>query len=110
MTTGLILVFQRQFSEEEAFESLRASEPFADRVVGFGLGGAEVGNRPGKFARVFAECRAQGFRIVAHAGEEGGADFVRERSRCSASTASTMACAARGIPRWCASWPSHASR
>lgn len=78
MTTGLILVFQRQFSEEEAFDSLRASEPFAGRVVGFGLGGAEVGNRPGKFARVFAECRAQGFHVVAHAGEEGGADYVRE--------------------------------
>ena len=78
MTTGLILVFQRQFSEAEAFDALRASAPFADHVVGFGLGGAEVGNRPGKFARVFAECRAQGFKVVAHAGEEGGADYVAE--------------------------------
>ena len=78
MTTGLILVFQRQFTEAEAFEAMRACEPFAGQVIGYGLGGAEVGNRPGKFARVFAECRAQGFKVVAHAGEEGGADYVRE--------------------------------
>lgn len=78
ITCGLILVFQRQFSEAEAFDALRAGEAFAHRVVGYGLGGPEVGNPPSKFARVFAECRRQGFKIVAHAGEEGGADYVRE--------------------------------
>ncbi|MBL8702199.1 MAG: adenosine deaminase [Alphaproteobacteria bacterium] len=78
ITCGLILVFQRQFSEDDAFATLRAGEAFAGHVVGYGLGGPEVGNRPGKFARVFAEIRAQGFKLVAHAGEEGGADYVRE--------------------------------
>jgi adenosine deaminase len=78
ITCGLILVFQRQFSEAEAFDALRAGEAFAHRVIGYGLGGPEIGNRPRKFARVFAECRQQGFKLVAHAGEEGDADYVRE--------------------------------
>lgn len=78
ITSGLILVFQRQFSEEEAFATMRAGEPFASRIVGYGLGGPEIGHPPSKFARVFKEIRAQGFKIVAHAGEEGGADYVRE--------------------------------
>jgi adenine deaminase len=78
MTSGLILVFQRQFSEDDAFATLRAGEPFAAQVIGYGLGGPEVGNPPSKFERVFAEIRRQGFKIVAHAGEEGGADYVRQ--------------------------------
>jgi adenine deaminase len=78
MTSGLILVFQRQFSEDDAFATLRAGEPFAAQVIGYGLGGPEIGNPPSKFERVFAEIRRQGFKIVAHAGEEGGADYVRQ--------------------------------
>jgi len=78
MTSGLILVFQRQFSEDDAFATLRAGEPFAAQVIGYGLGGPEVGNPPTKFARVFAEIRRQGFKVVAHAGEEGGAGYVRQ--------------------------------
>jgi adenosine deaminase len=110
ITCGLLLVFQRQFSEEEAFETLRAGEAFAHRVVGYGLGGPEVGNRPGKFARLFAECRRQGFRLVAHAGEEGGADYVREAVevlgvdridhgvRCEEDPALARELAASGVP------------
>lgn len=78
ITSRLILVFQRQFSEEDAFATLAAGEPFAGRIAGYGLGGPEVGHPPRKFARVFAEIRRQGFKIVMHAGEEGGADYVRE--------------------------------
>lgn len=78
MSTGLILVFQRQFPEEDAFDVFRAAMPYASRILGFGLGGPELGNPPGKFARVFAAARAAGFRCVAHAGEEGPPDYVRE--------------------------------
>jgi adenosine deaminase len=45
-------------------------------VTGLGLDSAEVGNPPSKFAPVFAEARAAGLRVVAHAGEEGPADYV----------------------------------
>lgn len=78
LSSGLILLAQRHRSEEEAFEMFAQAQPWADRILGFGLGGAEVGNPPSKFARFFAQCRARGFRVVAHAGEEGPADYVRE--------------------------------
>jgi adenosine deaminase len=47
-------------------------------VMGLGLDSAEVGNPPSIFAEVFADARAAGLHVVAHAGEEGPADFVWE--------------------------------
>ena len=74
----MILGLQRQFPEDDAFRMLRDAKPYRDKVVGLGLGGPEQGNPPSKFARVYAEAREQGWRTSAHAGEEGGADYVRE--------------------------------
>lgn len=110
ITSALILVFQRQFSEEDAFATLTAGEPFASRIVGYGLGGPEVGHPPRKFERVFAEIRRQGFKRVMHAGEEGGADYVREAAevigvdridhgvRCEEDPDLVRALAASGVP------------
>jgi adenosine deaminase len=78
MTTRLILVFQRQYPEEDAFATVEQSLPYRDRIAGVGLGGPEIGNPPTKFARVFARCREIGWRTVAHAGEEGSAAYVAE--------------------------------
>jgi adenine deaminase len=52
--------------------------PWAEQIAGFGLGGAEVGNPPSRFAHYFRTCRDRGFRITVHAGEEGPASYVRE--------------------------------
>jgi adenine deaminase len=78
MTTRLILVIQRQYPEEDAFAMVEQALPYRDRVAGIGLGGPEVGNPPGKFARVFARGRELSWRTVAHAGEEGSAAYVTE--------------------------------
>jgi adenosine deaminase len=78
ITSGLILLAQRHRSEEEALALLDAAMPWADRLLGFGLGGAEVGNPPSKFVEFFRRCRERGFKVVAHAGEEGPAAYVRE--------------------------------
>ncbi|UST52575.1 adenosine deaminase (plasmid) [Comamonadaceae bacterium OTU4NAUVB1] len=78
ITSGLILLAQRHRSEEEALALLDAAQPWADRLLGFGLGGAEVGNPPSKFVEFFRRCRERGFKVVAHAGEEGPAAYVRE--------------------------------
>ncbi len=75
---GLIVVAQRHRSEEEALAMLEALRPWYPRLLGFGLGGAEVGHPPSKFAAFFRRCRALGFKVVAHAGEEGPAAYVRE--------------------------------
>lgn len=76
VTGGLILGLQRQFSEDDAFATIEASRPYRDRVLGLGLGGPEIGNPPEKFTNAFAAARDLGWKSVAHAGEEGGADYV----------------------------------
>ena len=72
----LIMCFLRHLSEEDAFTTLEQALPFRDYIVGIGLDSGEVGNPPEKFASVFARCRQLGFRLVAHAGEEGPPAYV----------------------------------
>ncbi len=72
----LILCFLRHLSEENAFATLEQALPYRDKFVGVGLDSSEVGHPPEKFAKVFARCRELGFRLVAHAGEEGPPEYV----------------------------------
>ena len=76
ISASLILCFLRHLSEEDAFATLEQALPFRDKFIGVGLDSGELGNPPEKFARVFARCRELGLRLVAHAGEEGAADFI----------------------------------
>ncbi|WP_433661026.1 adenosine deaminase [Nocardia sp. CA-128927] len=78
ITTKLILCFLRDLSVESALETLRAAEPYLDRIVAVGLDSAEVGHPPAKFAAVYDRARELGLRAVAHAGEEGPAAYVAE--------------------------------
>lgn len=55
----------------------RRSVPL-DRIDGVGLDLSEVGHPPAKFQRVFARARNLGLRLVAHAGEEGPPEYVRQ--------------------------------
>jgi len=77
LSASLILCFLRHLSEEDAFNSLEEALPFRDKFIGVGLDSSERGNPPEKFAQVFARCREMGLRLVAHAGEEGPADYIR---------------------------------
>jgi adenine deaminase len=72
----LILCFLRHLSEQAAFETLEAALPFRDHFIGIGLDSSEVGHPPEKFAKVFARCKELGFRLVAHAGEEGPPEYI----------------------------------
>ena len=76
MTASLILCFLRHLSEDEAFEALEQALPYRDKIVGIGLASSEMGHPPEKFAKVFARCRELGFRLVAHAGEEGPPAYI----------------------------------
>jgi adenosine deaminase len=78
VTSKLILCFLRHLSEEDAFATLRAAEPYLGKIAGVGLDSSEVGHPPAKFARVFAAAKARGLKIVAHAGEEGPPEYVWE--------------------------------
>ena len=81
ITSRLICSFLRHLPEEAAFATLEQATPWQARIEAVGLDSSELGNPPAKFARVFAEARTRGFRLCAHAGEEGPADYVREACR-----------------------------
>ena len=66
----------RHLSEKEAFECLEQVLPQRDKLLGIGLASSERGHPPEKFARVFARSRELGFRLVAHAGEEGPPAYI----------------------------------
>lgn len=76
----MIMSFLRHLSEEDAFATLEAAlrlRPlYKDLWLGIGLDSSERGNPPEKFTRVFARCGELGFRLVAHAGEEGPPAYV----------------------------------
>jgi adenosine deaminase len=76
ITGRLILCFLRHLDEADAERTLDLALPEKGRIVGVGLDSSEVGHPPAKFARVFARARDAGFRLVAHAGEEGPPDYV----------------------------------
>jgi adenosine deaminase len=78
LTSKLILCFLRHLDEADAFETLRAADPWLERIEAVGLDSSEVGHPPEKFARVFAAAAARGLKRVAHAGEEGPPEYVWE--------------------------------
>ena len=78
ITHRLILCFLRHLSEDDALATLAEAEPWLDRIAGVGLDSSELGHPPEKFARAFAAARAAGLRLVAHAGEEGPPEYVRQ--------------------------------
>ena len=72
----LIMSFLRHLSEEEAFKTLKQAEPFKEKIKAVGLDSSEKGNPPLKFVRVFEAAIDQGYIPLAHAGEEGDADYI----------------------------------
>jgi adenosine deaminase len=77
ISTGLILCFLRHLPGEAAVETFEAARPYLDDVIGVGLDSSEVGNPPELFAEAFGLAKAAGLHAVAHAGEEGGPEYIR---------------------------------
>ena len=75
---ALIITSQRHRSQDAALEVLELIEPWREPILGIGLGAAERGNPPAKFADYYAAARARGYRTTIHAGEDGPAGYVRE--------------------------------
>ena len=82
LTSKLILCFLRHLSESDALATYEAALPlfdtYAHRLIGVGLDSSERGHPPSKFERVFAQARARGLKLVAHAGEEGPPSYIHE--------------------------------
>ena len=78
ITSELIMCFWRHLSAGAAKDVLRASTPYHDVIIGIGLDAAERDNPPSKFEIVYDRARDMGLKLLAHAGEEGPAAYVRE--------------------------------
>ncbi len=78
ITFRLIMCFLRHLSADEAMATLEQALPFNDRIDAVGLDSSEVGHPPSKFVEVFDRARHEGFLTVAHAGEEGPPEYIRE--------------------------------
>ncbi len=74
----LIMCFLRHLSEVEAFKTLEQAKAHLDIIDAVGLDSSELGHPPSKFQAVFAEAKALGLKLVAHAGEEGPPDYVEQ--------------------------------
>lgn len=74
----LIMSYLRHLSEEDAFETLQESLPFKHFIKSVGLDSSEKGNPPSKFKNVYEASVKEGYVPVAHAGEEGNADYIWE--------------------------------
>ncbi|WP_444928556.1 adenosine deaminase [Microbulbifer sp. SSSA002] len=78
ISSHLILCFLRHLSEEEAIATLEAAQPYLNLIKGVGLDSSELGHPPSKFQKVFAMAEELGLERVAHAGEEGPAEYIVE--------------------------------
>ncbi|MEX1006393.1 MAG: adenosine deaminase [Acidimicrobiia bacterium] len=76
ITSRLIMCFLRHLPEDEAVTTLEHALPYREFITGVGLDSSEIGNPPEKFTHVYDWARAEGFRTVAHAGEEGPPEYM----------------------------------
>jgi len=74
----LIMCFLRHLSEDDAMKTLEMARPFKDKICGVGLDSSELGHPPSKFRNVYAKAKQEGYKLVAHAGEEGPPSYVTE--------------------------------
>lgn len=76
ISSELIMCFLRHLSPQAAQATLEQAQPFKDWIIAVGLDSSEKGRPPELFEDVFRQARDQGYLTVAHAGEEGPADYV----------------------------------
>ena len=78
ITSCIIMCFLRHLSQEEAFKILEQALDYKDDIIGVGLDSSELGNPPSKFKEVFQKAKEEGFKLVAHAGEEADFSYIYE--------------------------------
>jgi adenosine deaminase len=74
----LIACFLRHLDEKDGFEIFPEILSNKQFIVGVGLDSSEKGHPPVKYQNLFDRARQEGFLTVAHAGEEGPADYIWE--------------------------------
>ncbi len=74
----IIACFLRHLPEQDALDLYPEILKHQDKILGIGLDSSELGHPPEKYQQVFAQAKKDGFKVVAHAGEEGPADYVKQ--------------------------------
>ncbi|MFC3194520.1 adenosine deaminase [Marinicella sediminis] len=74
----VIACFLRHLPEQDALDLYPEIVKHRDKIIGIGLDSSELGHPPEKYQQVFSQAKKDGFKVVAHAGEEGPADYVRQ--------------------------------
>ena len=74
----IIMCFLRHLDEEKGFKILDQALAHKDKIYGVGLDSSETGNPPNKYEKLFKKAIKYGFITVAHAGEEGPAEYIWE--------------------------------
>ncbi len=74
----LIPCILRHLDEASALRLVDEMLPHKDRFVAVGLDSSEKGRPPSLFVKAFQRIRDAGIKTVAHAGEEGPADYMRQ--------------------------------
>jgi adenine deaminase len=76
ISSHLIMCFVRHEDADAAMKTLVESLPFKHWITAVGLDSGERGRPPELFTEVFEFAIANGYKTVAHAGEEGPADYI----------------------------------
>lgn len=76
ISSFLILSLLRHLSEEECLATLEQGAAHRDKFIAIGLDSSELGNPPEKFSKLYTKAGEMGLLKVAHAGEEGPAEYV----------------------------------
>ncbi len=74
----IIACFLRHLPEQDALDIYPDILKHQDKIIGIGLDSSEMGHPPEKYLNVFNQARKDGFKVVAHAGEEGPAEYVKQ--------------------------------
>lgn len=77
-SVGMIMAFLRDRPADEALHVLEQAAPYWKVIDAIGLDSAEHNNPPAKFKALFALAKEIGLARVAHAGEEGPADYITQ--------------------------------
>lgn len=73
---GIIPCFIRHLGAEVAYQDWQILKQHQEKYLAIGLAAVEQGYPPSLFKQVFQEIHQAGIKTVAHAGEEGGPDYI----------------------------------
>ena len=78
ITNQLILCFLRHLPQADALETWQQAQPWLHLIAGVGLDSSEKDFPPELFQEVFSQAKSAGLKCVAHAGEEGPAQYIEQ--------------------------------